>query len=114
MSAPTFTSGEKGKSPDSSLAPSSASRPAGRRTESLIQTESKVLPSLQYSNECLEATGVKPLEAPGPESNYHQCQFVMGTIIRGSSFGYVLRENQLVPLPASEEHDRCKVSALIL
>lgn len=38
----------------------------------------------------------------------------MGTVIKGTSFGYVLKDVQPIPLPPSDEQARCKVSALIL
>ncbi|EGG00058.1 uncharacterized protein MELLADRAFT_112187 [Melampsora larici-populina 98AG31] len=115
MSVPSATAGDSHRTslPSSSSISPNITRSKMPRTDS-SRTEIKPSTGLTYNHERLEATGVKPLEAPGENSNYHHWQFVMGTIIRGSAYGYVLRDVQPDPLPSTEEHDRCKVSALLL
>ncbi|EGG03461.1 uncharacterized protein MELLADRAFT_65608 [Melampsora larici-populina 98AG31] len=102
MSNPSATAGDKTTS-TSSKSPGTTQQQTGQQQTG--RSELKPPITMTYNNEKLEATGVKPLEAPGESSNYHYWQFVIGTVIRGSSFGYVIRDVQPNPLPASNEHD---------
>ncbi|EGF99502.1 uncharacterized protein MELLADRAFT_112718 [Melampsora larici-populina 98AG31] len=112
MSNPSATAGEK--TVPSVSTSSSTSRVPGSSSHPRTSVETKPSTNMSFNNEKLDATGCRPLKPPGELLNYHYWQFVMGTVIKGSSFGYVLRDNQPFPLPSSDEQARCKVSALIL
>ncbi|KAH9817979.1 hypothetical protein DFH28DRAFT_1123920 [Melampsora americana] len=107
MSIPSATAGDE-------LLPS-ASRPSTESRQRVSRGGSKPLVTMAFNaNERLDSTGLKALGPQGENSNYHHWSFVMGTVIKGTLFGYVLKDVQPIPLPPSDEKARCKVSALIL
>lgn len=114
MSQPSATAGDKSIS-STSRQPASDRQPASESRPRMSRVESKPPVTMAFNpNERLEATGLKSLSAPGENSNYNYWSFVMQTVIKGSSYGYVLKENQPYPLPPCDDQARCKVSALIL